>query len=199
MSSKELKAQALQSLSGKWGTAVGLFLVLELIMVGASAISVIPIIGPFAFVFLSGALSAGMVIFSLNLLNGSGQFEDGFKGFNQFMRFGGAAFMVSLFTALWSLLFLIPGIIKGYSYSMTLFIMAEDPEIGIMEAITKSREMMDGHKMNLFVVHLTFIGWALLSALTFGIGALWLTPYIQVTEAAFYNSIKLATVQPAMA
>lgn len=199
MSSKELKAQALQGLRGKWGTAVGLFLVLELILTVASLLGVIPIIGAVVFVFLTGALSAGMAIFSLNLLDGHGEFEDGFKGFNQFMRFGGAVFMMSLFTALWSLLFVIPGIIKGYSYSMTLFIMAEDPEIGIMDAITKSREMMDGHKMNLFVLHLTFIGWALLAALTLGIGALWLTPYVQVTEAAFYNSVKPATVQPAMA
>ena len=73
---------------------------------------------------------------------------------------------------------------------MTLFIISEEPGMPVMDAITKSREMMDGHKFDYFILQLSFIGWALLCILTLGIGYLWLTPYMQITTAAFYNDLK---------
>ena len=84
-------------------------------------------------------------------------------------------FMVNIFTALWTILFIIPGIIKGYSYAMTPYILkdkfaAGQTDIGATEAITESRHLMDGHKMDLFVLDLSFIGWGLLGIITFGIG-----------------------------
>lgn len=112
--------------------------------------------------------------------------------FSQFFRFGtgfAQRFLVGLYTFLWTLLFVIPGIVKGFSYSMTPFILADDPNLTASQAITRSRELMDGHKWELFVLNLTFIGWEILGALCFGIGLLWVTPYKNAAYAAFYRQI----------
>lgn len=95
-----------------------------------------------------------------------------------------------IFIVLWSLLFLIPGIIKAYSYAMTPFILEENPELSANEAIDRSRFMMRGHKFDLFWLQLSFIGWGLLCLLTAGIGLLWLVPYMQTATAAFYEEVK---------
>lgn len=103
-------------------------------------------------------------------------------------------FMVNIFTALWTILFIIPGIIKGYSYAMTPYILkdkfaAGQTDIGATEAITESRHLMDGHKMDLFVLDLSFIGWGLLGIITCGIGFIWITPYYRQTKTNFYHSL----------
>ena len=94
-----------------------------------------------------------------------------------------------LYLFLWTLLFIIPGIVKTYSYAMAPYIMAEHPEWGAQECITKSREMMDGHKWELFCLEFSFIGWILLSLFTLGIGNLFLVPYMQASRAAFYRNL----------
>lgn len=112
--------------------------------------------------------------------------------FSQFDRFGDGfclALLQSLFIALWSLLLIIPGIIKAYSYSMAPFIMAENPNMTAKEALAASSNLMDGHKADLFFLDLSFIGWAILSLLTLGIGDFWLNPYTNAAHAAFYRSI----------
>ena len=92
--------------------------------------------------------------------------------------------------SLWSLLLIIPGIIKGFSYAMTPYILEDNPELSATEAIHRSRMMMKGHKFDLFWLYLSFIGWAFLCLLTLGIGYIWLYPYIQASEAAFYEEVK---------
>jgi uncharacterized membrane protein len=99
-------------------------------------------------------------------------------------------FLVMLFTFLWSLLFIIPGIVKCFSYSMTPFILEEHPELGANEAIDHSRAMMKGHKFDLFWLILSFIGWGFLCLFTFGIGYLWLVPYMDTSISAFYEDVK---------
>ena len=101
-----------------------------------------------------------------------------------------ANILVGIFTFLWSLLFIIPGIIKYYAYSMTPFIIADDPDIDFMTAIKKSQEMMRGHKFRLFKLELSFIGWFFLGALAFGIGLFFVYPYYQLAHANFYLDIK---------
>ena len=91
---------------------------------------------------------------------------------------------------LWSLLFLIPGIVKSFSYAMSKYILEEYPELSTTEAIHRSRMMMRGHKFDLFWLYLSFIGWGLLCIFTFGIGVLWLVPYMETAEAAFYEEVK---------
>jgi len=99
-------------------------------------------------------------------------------------------FLMTLFTSLWMLLFIIPGIVKMFSYAMTPYILEEHPELSANEAIDRSRAMMKGHKFDLFWLYLSFIGWGILSLFTFGLGGLWLGPYVQGAHAAFYEDVK---------
>ena len=108
---------------------------------------------------------------------------------NYWHKVGGMLLMTVLIF-LWSLLFLIPGIIKAYSYSMTPYILEENPELGLSEAIHRSRMMMRGHKFDLLWLQLSFIGWFLICLLTAGIGFLWLSPYYHTAHAAFYEEVK---------
>lgn len=136
---------------------------LELIMtILLIAGSVLVVWGIVTFI-ISGAAKFGYAIFNLNLVDGKeARFSD---LFSQFGRIGSGIIMnllVGIFTFLWSLLFVIPGIIKSYSYSMTPFILAEHPELSENAAITRSRELMDGNKWRLFCLFFSFIGWELL-------------------------------------
>ena len=98
--------------------------------------------------------------------------------------------LLDLFVALWSLLFVIPGIIMGYAYSMAAYIKVDHPEKDAMTCIRESKAMMKGHKMRLFLLDLSFIGWMIVASLTFGIGYLWLAPYMQFSHVAFYEDLK---------
>ena len=112
--------------------------------------------------------------------------------FSQFDRFGVGflqKFLRSLYTTLWTLLLIIPGIIKGLSYAMTPYILTDHPEMTAKQAIKLSQELMDGYKGNLFMLGLSFIGWDILNLLTLGIGSFWLSPYKEATYAAFYRQI----------
>lgn len=118
------------------------------------------------------------------------EFEELFSGFNNFVTSMVTYLLIFIYTFLWSLLFIIPGIIKALSYSMSLFILADNPNMKANEAITKSKEMMNGHKWELFVLYLSFIGWMLLTILTFGILVIYVGPYMYASLAAFYEEIK---------
>lgn len=100
-------------------------------------------------------------------------------------------FLQNLFLGLWTLLFIIPGIVKAYSYRMVPFIIADNPEMGALDAITKSRDMMRGHKWDAFVLDLSFLGWLILSGITCGIlGVFYVNPYIFETNAELYLALK---------
>lgn len=113
-----------------------------------------------------------------------------FEGFQDYGRIFGTLLLQGVYTVLWTLLLIVPGVIKAYSYAMTVYILKDEPELKFNSAIEKSMAMMDGHKFELFYLQLTFIGWALLSILTLGIGFLWLTPYTASATAHFYNEVK---------
>ena len=98
-------------------------------------------------------------------------------------------FLRALYVFLWSLLLIIPGIMKSYSYAMVSYLLSENPQLTPQEALHRSAAMMDGNRMRLFSLHLSFIGWDLLATLTFGIGYLWLTPYKEAANAAFYREL----------
>ncbi len=98
--------------------------------------------------------------------------------------------LYNIFIALWTCLFIIPGIVKSCSYAMTFYIKNDHPEMTATEAITESRRMMDGYKMKYFVLQLSFIGWYIVGALCLGIGALWVTPYVSAASAVFYEELK---------
>lgn len=103
--------------------------------------------------------------------------------------------LTAIFVTLWTLLLVIPGIIKAFSYSQAYFIFkdrktfAGNEKVSALDCITESRKMMDGHKWEYFVLQLSFIGWGILSVLSLGIGFLWLNPYMNATYAAFYKNL----------
>ena len=99
-------------------------------------------------------------------------------------------FLADLKVFLWTLLLFIPGIIMAFAYAMTPYILEDNPELSAWDASTRSREMMKGHKFDLFYLYLSFLGWAILAILTCGIGFIWLIPYMQLAEVSFYNDIK---------
>jgi uncharacterized membrane protein len=98
-------------------------------------------------------------------------------------------FMSGLYVFFWSLLFIIPGIVKSCSYAMATYIRTDNPELDWRESIDESRELMRGHKMELFMLDLSFIGWYFVGVLCFGVGALWVQAYHQTARANFYNEL----------
>ena len=113
-----------------------------------------------------------------------------FDGFKDYGRILGTMLLTTVYTFLWTLLLVIPGIMKSYSYAMTLFILKDYPELQYDAAIEKSMAMMSGHKMKMFLLDLSFIGWAILCCFTLGIGFLFLAPYVEASHAAFYEDLK---------
>lgn len=110
--------------------------------------------------------------------------------FNGYWKNVGTYLLMCIFIFLWSLLFLIPGIIKALSYALAPYILKDYPELSANQAINLSMKMMKGHKFDLFWLYLSFIGWGILCIFTLGIGYLWLMPYMTTTVAAFYQNVK---------
>lgn len=185
---KVLMADARHSLSGNWGVAV-LFSFMYFLISGI--LQVIPILGPLALFLIYGPLSLGIAIFALNMSNERDyNVSNLFDGFNNFGNALGAYFLMTIFILLWTMLFIIPGLIAMLAYSQTYFIMAENPRMNAYDAIKLSRKMMSGNKTKFFFLSLRFIGWLILCLLTFGIGFLWLFPYMEVSFANFYKDVK---------
>lgn len=121
--------------------------------------------------------------------------KDLFIGFSsQFGQLLLLGLMQSIFIFLWTLLFVVPGIVKSYAYSMAYYIKADHPEYSWKECLDESQKMMQGHKGELFVQDLSFIGWLILGGLCMGIGTLWVAPYIQAARAQFYESLNVPAV-----
>ena len=194
MTRQELKANAKQQIKGN----IGILFLISLIVAALSGLcSSIPVVGSVAVALFAPALSLAIVNIYLDLAKGiKPEIAKLFENFKDFWIAFKTTFFVGLFTWLWSLLFVIPGIIKSISYSQALYIVAENPGIGALEAIDRSKKMMDGHKMEYFVLVLSFIGWNLLACLTFGILYIWLVPYMTATLTNFYNSIKPVAEEP---
>ena len=153
--------------------------------IGAAAL----IIG-IALFMLASVVSIGYAYFNLNLVDGEEvSFNNLFDYLSDWKRAIIANILQVIYTFLWTLLLIIPGIIASLSYSMTNYILAENPELTANEAITRSKEMMDGNKWRLFCLNFSFIGWDILAMFTFGIGNLWLNPYKEAAKAAFYREV----------
>ena len=183
-----LMTSARETLRGKWGLAIGASVVYALIICIAQAI---PKVGWIISLLISGPMALGLAIFFLNFSRKQKvEFEQIFQGFNRYSTALVAHLWMMLFIILWALLLIIPGIVAAYSYAMTYYILVDDTKIGATDAVKKSKEMMKGNKMKLFYLSCRFIGWALLSLITLGIGFLWLIPYMQLSFANFYEDIK---------
>lgn len=177
----QVKLEAKQALSRNFGTALGVLIVGSVILGIASVVSFL----------LAGVIAVGYAIVYLEIVRGwKLEFADMFKGFNNFGTNCLAGILIAVYTFLWSLLFVIPGIVKAYSYAMTPYVLADHPEMSASDAISASRVIMDGHKWDLFVLQLSFFWWILLCGVTFGIAYIYVGPYMAAAEAKFYDTIK---------
>lgn len=173
------------------GNILTLFIIWLIATAITGACAGIPVFGWVAYFVITPSIELGVILIYLNMAKGN-QPDIG-RMFDGFQNVGPCVILFLLtwaYTILWSMLFVIPGIIKSLSYSMGMYILAEHPEMTATEALNESKRIMVGHKGELFVLYLSFIGWALLSVPTFGLIYIWLLPYMKMTTANFYNSIK---------
>lgn len=142
------------------------------------------------FFVIGSIVRVGYIRFNLDLVDRK---EASFSKLFSFFSHGGKAVVTellrALFVFLWSLLFVIPGIIASYNYAMASYILAENPDISASEALARSKEMMYGNRWRFFCLSISFIGWEILSVFTCGIGSLWLLPYKEAAFADFYREI----------
>lgn len=191
LTSADIRAEARGLLTGQWNNCAIIMFVYYLLMCG---ISTIPVIGGFGYIFITGPLSFGMALIYLKLARGE-QFgiETLFKGLEDYMRTFTAGLLITLYCILWTLLLIVPGIIAGLSYSMTYFILNDNPNMSAGDAIKLSQQMMYGHKAELFILSLSFLGWFILSLIGFGIPLLWVGPYFNAAMTVFYQNISSAS------
>lgn len=171
-----------QSISNE--VLVGMALGVGLIAIVALVIAIVRFV-------IGGPITLGYVKFNLDMVNGKRpKFADLFSQFHRLGEGFCVQFLRGLFIFLWGLLLIIPGIIAAYSYAMAPYILYENPGMPASEAISASKQMMKGNKWRLFCLNFSFIGWAILSVFTLGIGYLWLNPYMEASYAAFYEELK---------
>ncbi|MBO5279381.1 MAG: DUF975 family protein [Lachnospiraceae bacterium] len=141
--------------------------------------------------FVKNPLEVGAQKLFLNCRDNTAEFVDIVFAFkNSYFNIVKTLFLRGLFTGLWSLLFVIPGIVKAYEYRMIPYILAEHPEMSSKEAFARSKEMMDGNKWNAFVLDLSFIGWHILGVCTCGIAEIfYIMPYQCLTDAELYHEL----------
>lgn len=192
-SSSELRRKAREALGGNiFGEAWIYALLVCLIISAINSASAMVLVGP---LLLAGPLTVGSAIYFTSIHRAKGQGADQLdallKPFKEKLADNILlGILMSVYTALWFMLFFIPGIVKTYSYAMAPYIKADHPEYTPTEVITESRRIMNGNKMRLFCLQLSFIGWFFVSMFTLGIGMLWVTPYISAATAAFYEEIR---------
>lgn len=198
MNRAALKANAKSQIKGKIGILFLIALIIGLISGAAGFIlGLIPGGAILASIIITPAFALSTVRVYLMLLgNKTPTVADAFSGFDDFWSAFKVTFLVGLFTYLWSLLFIVPGIVKGISYSMSTYILAENKGKKALECIKESKEMTNGHKGELFVLGLSFIGWYLLGCITLGIAFIWIVPYMSATYANAYQSLKPVVAEP---
>lgn len=181
VSSSELRARARLKLKNNYWNALLAVVVQGVLFSVGSPLALI----------LAGALTIGLSTYFLHLADRQdSDITDIFTPFKQ--QFGNSIIFCILqwiYVFLWSLVFVIPGIIASFSYVMAPYILAEHPEMSASDALKLSKDMMRGNKGKFFCLQFSFIGWILLSVFTFGIGILFLIPYINAANAEFFNEV----------
>ncbi len=168
------------------GGVAGVFVmsILSIILLVAAIFSLLHFI-------IGGATQLGYAAFNLDVVDGVPTSASVlFSQYNRLKDGFVMRLMTNIFIALWSLLFVIPGLMKTYSYKMAPYILVENPQMTGMEAITASKNMMYGHRWELFCLLFSFIGWDILSVFTLGLLQLWIHPYKEAAVAVFYRNLK---------
>lgn len=186
-----LMRKAYDKLSNKWPIAILTFFIYLTIIASVGSIKHV---GSLLSLFITGPFLLGGAGFSLAIYRDKEfKLEMIFQGFNRFSTSVSAYLTMILLIILWSILFIIPGIIAALSYSLTFYILSDDPSISATAALNKSKKMMDGYKLKLFNLYLRLFLLTLLCILTLGIGFFWFIPYKNITMAAFYEELNSQT------
>lgn len=193
MTRQELKARARAQLGNQIFGSLWLYALLACLIYGvvsSAAATVIPAMGA---IIVTGPIGYGLKYLFLKQARDGQEMQLGdlFKGFSD--DFGQTlliGLMTNIFIVLWTLLLIVPGIIKSYAYSMAYYIKVDHPEYDWRQCISESQAMMKGHKGELFMLDLSFIGWLIVGVLCLGVGVLWVEPYMEAARAQFYESIK---------
>lgn len=195
----ELRNEAWNTLSGNWGNSVLIYFLISLVsgIISGTVAVLLPELSSIAnlatSIFLTYPLIYVFVVKLMSLVRENkplalNDFIDTFKvKYSRALPVMGLTFV---YIFLWTLLLIIPGIIKSYSYALTVYISEDNPELTPEECINKSMEMMNGNKWKLFLLDLSFIGWFFLSILTLGIALLWFRPYLETARIYFYEDLK---------
>lgn len=186
----ELKQLAKSQLSGKWGSGVLITFVYGIINFGINIIVCVPFL-------VSIPVNVGLHNAYLNFVKTNKKLEvsDLFNSFNYYGKALGIVLWTALWTVLWSLLFIIPGIIKSLAYSQSVYIVANNPNVNVLDALKISMKMTKGYKWQIFIMGLSFLGWIFLGVLSLFIGFLWIVPYIKTTFANLFFKLKQLSIE----
>lgn len=201
MTRQQIKAMARAQLGNSIFGNTWLIAVVVILIQGALSysVNVIPGVGQIATILISGPMAYGVAsMFIKQTRTGEPMnIPDIFNGFrDDFSNTFLIGLMTTLFTMLWSLLFVIPGIVKAYSYSMAMYIKNDNPDYDWRKCIDESQEMMSGHKADLFMLDLSFLGWMIVGTLCAGVGVFWVNAYMSAAHAQFYEDLRLHSGQP---
>ena len=197
MDFSELKVDAKKKLEGRWPETIRLILIFSLIAGFASGVGMMG--GEDNYTFISSLLTLAITcVFGFGYYNyflkvsrgEKAEWRELFSKTNLTVDFLVITIVTSILVSLWTLLFIIPGIIAGIKYSQVYLIKLDNPDMSALDTLKESAKIMEGHKMDYFLLNLSFIGWSLLGLLTCCILYFWLMPYISVTMCNFYNKIK---------
>lgn len=191
ISNSQIRARAREILGNNLFSGSWLYPVLVVIIVAAiSGALSSTFVGP---MIVSGLLSVASARYFIGRVRGNiepGQIESSIDGIrNNVLGSLLTGILYNVFVAIGSMIFVIPGIIFSYSFSMAFYIINDHPEMTAMEALRESRRLMNGHKMQYFILNLSFIGWMLLGSLCFGVGTLWASAYMSTANAVFYEEL----------
>lgn len=192
---KIIMKNAIEILRGKWGKVIVAGLV-------GTAISIwFPLIGQsqtylaILSIVLGGPVAIGICLFILKIVRGEGpdlnHLGSFFLDFEKFIAALVVSLLAGIFIFLWTLLLIVPGILAALDYTMIYYIVADEPTIGSMEAIKKSKRMMYGHRWRMFCLWCRFIGWFFLGLITGGILFIWISPYFTTTVALLYEELRI--------
>ncbi len=164
--------------------------ILTVLVTVIGIVAVLAVVFSFIYIIIGGAVSIGYSRFNLDLVDEKDvRVGTLFDYFDEWKKAFGARILQSVYIFLWSLLFVIPGIMASFSYVMVSYVMAEHPELSAREALKESRRIMKGNRWRFFCMMFSFIGWNILTVFTLGIAGLWVVPYEQAAIAAFYRDI----------
>jgi len=205
---RDLMTSARMALSGNWGISIGFVILSSIVLNVVTSLFGIPAViadisgnkelslilniasMPFSY-FLMGVFQVGQSRFFMDVARGDivgiGRM---FYGFKFIWKAAGVFLLMLLRIFLWCLLLIIPGILAAFSYSMALFVIADNPELSITEALDKSKKMMYGNRWKYFCLQWRFFGWGILCIFTCFIGFLWLAPYMATAQAKFYDDVR---------